>query len=656
MFLSSATDIEFLRAQNELRPTTPPAPWVHDYVHGHRIMPPESRLPGIVDVYRSPYLIEPMMNMSPASPVTHDACMKGAQIGYTWSAENVIAYYLDENPAPMLYISGTQELLEKWVTKRIEPLISSCGFRHKITAAVDNTKSRRTGDKTFSKYVTGGFLEMASAQSPAGLRQDSIKVLIIDEMDSAPRMLRTGEGIWVNVAIARTNAWNYLKKIMMMSTPTTFEESLIKVQYDLGDQRKYLIPCPFCKRPQELVMGNENTRHGLKPETKGGILQFAYYSCEFCHEAIFNNQKTEMLAAGRWEPTAVPSERGRVSRHISALYSPVGMFSWTEAYEEYLKAQNDLEGEGMRSFVNLVLGLPYKEKGARPKIENVINLRGGYREGAVPDGVLFLSFGCDVQAGSENDPTNPPRLELEVCGHGSSFKTWSITYKVIEGSIDDPFDGAWEKFYQWIIKTGLTFKRSDGMDFVAQIGLIDAGDGNYSNVVYQFTSRLSNVFPSKGFNVLKKKRNEKGDEISFKNFIRYRAAKTDKSGDITFIEIATNHYKTQLYGHLNVQRQPVDPQRGGFCDFPMDYGEDYFRMLIAEERRRDGSYHAGGRRNEALDCRVMNLCAADYWLAAMVSERRAAAKTMGHDALTIQSINAKTILQVLEKQTARRKP
>jgi phage terminase large subunit GpA-like protein len=77
-------------------------------------------------------------------------------------------------------------------------------------------------------------------------------------------------------------------------------------------------------------------------------------------------------------------------------------------------------------------------------------------------------------------------------------------------------------------------------------------------------------------------------------------------------------------------------------------------MLIAEERRRDGSYHAGGRRNEALDCRVMNLCAADYWLAAKVSERRAHAKTLGHDALFIQSINAKTILQVLEKQTTRR--
>jgi phage terminase large subunit GpA-like protein len=647
-------DIEFLRELNDLRPTEPPPPWVHEYVHGHRIMPSDSRFPGIVDVNRSPYLLEPMQNMSPASDVTHDFCMKGAQLGYTWSAENIIGYYLDASPAPMMYVSGTNDLLEKWVSKRIEPLIDSCGFRHKLTAQVSNTKSRRTGDKTFSKYVVGGFLEMASAQSPSGMRQDSIRVLLLDEIDSAPRLLRTGEGVWLDVVMARTKAWNYLKKVMGMSTPTTEEESLIKVQYELGDQRKYLIPCPYCGKFQELKFGNDKTTYGIKAETKGGILQFGYYQCDYCHEAIFNNHKTEMLAKGRWEPTAQASEKGRVSRHISGLYSPVGMYSWTEVCQDYEAAKNDPEGEGMRSFVNLVLGLPFKEKGARPKLENVIDLRGGYMNGQVEDDVLFLTFGTDVQAGSENDPQNPPRLELEVCGHGMNFRSWSIDWQRFEGSIEDAYDGAWEKLFQWVIKTGMTYKRRDGREFGVEIGFIDAGDGNYSNVVYQFTSRLNNVFPSKGFNVLKKNKNDKGDEITRSNFIRYRAARTEKSGDVTFIEIATNHYKTQLYGHLKVQRQHVGPQKGGYCAFPKDRGEDYFKQLIAEERRRDGSYHAGGRRNEALDCRVMNLCAADYWLAAKVADQRAKAKNMGHDALFIQTITTKTILQILQNLTARR--
>lgn len=645
-------DREFMREQFNLRPTEPPPPFIHEYVHGHRIMPADSRFPGIMNVNLTPYTLEIMQNMSPGSPITHDACMKGAQIALTTTAENVIAYYLDPNPAPILYVSGTDKLLEKWTGKRVEPLIDSCGFRHKLTAQVNNSKSRRTGDKTFSKYVMGGFLEMASAQSPSALRSDSIRILILDEMDSAPRMLRTGEGIWTGPAMARTNSWNYMKKILMMSTPTTEEDSLIKVEYELGDQRKYLIPCPHCGREQELLFGNEKTKYGIKPETKAGQLQFAYYRCQYCYEAIFNNQKTVMLAKGHWEPTARPIDKNRASRHISSLYSPVGMYSWTEAYQEYMKAQNDLEGEGMRSFVNTVLGLPYKEKGTRPKLENVIELKGGYREGNVPDGVLFTTFGCDVQEGSEKDSENPPRLELEIVGHGSSFKTWSIQYKIIKGEIDDPFAGAWEELYQWIVETSLVFRRSDGYGFGAQIGFIDAG--HMSNVVYQFTNRLDNVFPSKGFQMLKKNKKDTGDEISIKNFIRYRAARTDKSGDTTFIEIATNHYKNQLYGHLKVQRQPIDPQNGGFCDFPQDYPESYFKMLIAEERRRDGSYHAHGRRNEALDCRVMNLCAADYWLAAKVSEKRAEAKTMGHDALAIQKINAKTILMVLEQVTARK--
>ncbi|MHC4363647.1 MAG: phage terminase large subunit family protein, partial [Planctomycetota bacterium] len=143
--------------------------------------------------------------------------MKATQLGLSACAENIIAYYMDE--------------LKKWATKRLEPLIDSCGIRHKISAQTENIKSRRSGDLIFTKEFVGGALDMSSAQSAAGLRSDSKRILIPDEVDGAPPELRTGEGNWLEVARARTNAWGTKAKIFILSTPTTYDTSMIYSEY-----------------------------------------------------------------------------------------------------------------------------------------------------------------------------------------------------------------------------------------------------------------------------------------------------------------------------------------------------------------------------------------------------------------------------------------
>ena len=89
----------------------------------------------------------------------------------------------------------------------------------------------------------------------------------------------------------------------------------------------------------------------------------------------------------------------------------------------------------MRTFVNLQMGLPYKEMGTSPPLDKVIELKGGYRSREIPEGVLFLTCALDVQQGSKTDAKSPPRLEMEILGHGQEFRTWSIEYKVFTGRI-----------------------------------------------------------------------------------------------------------------------------------------------------------------------------------------------------------------------------
>lgn len=646
--ITNKNDTKFFLAENEKMPSIPPLSLISEYAQSKRILPPNTPFPGPWKNRRTPYSVEIMNNMSPFSPIQETRIMKCAQVGLTAMAENVIAYWMDESPAEILYVSATESLLEKWATKRLEPLIDSCGYRSKIYAQTESKASRRTGDKIFSKEYVGGNLDMASSQSASSLRSDSKQVLILDEMDGAPPLLRTGEGNWVKVAMARTNAFGARKKILKFSTPTTFEASLINVEYEGGDQRKYLVPCPHCGKFQELRFGNEKTQYGIKTDTVAGEFKKAYYLCEHCHDAIYNHHKTQMLINGRWEPSAISANKTLRSYQISALYSPVGMYSWTELYLEYQNAQND--PDGMRSFVNLCLGLPFKESGSRPDIKKVIELRGGYRAGTVPNGVLYLTAGIDVQQGSKKDPNNPPRLEMEVLGIGAGYRTHSILYRRFEGDVDDPYSGAWLELNEWAKEGGLVFKKKDGFSLPVAMLFIDSGDGNLTDVVYRFTEQWQNTYPSKGFSALKKRKAEKSDIDSAGplNFKRYRPVNV--SGTLLLYEISTNYYKTHIYNNLKIGRQEIDPQRPGFCDFPVDYGEKYFKMLTAEEKRRDGSFFCpSGRRNESLDCRVMALCAADVYLDSVVMERKTLAKTAGATAADLQMINHRSIIDMLKQ-------
>ncbi len=649
------SDIDFLKSEISKRPVKPPLDKISIYAELKRILPPGTPFPGHWKNSHTPYAVEIMDNMSPFSPIRHTVVMKGPQLGFTAIAENIVCYWIDESPAPILFMSATDSLLEEWTSKRLEPAIDSCGFRHKIFAQTENTKTRRTGDKTTSKDFIGGFLIMSSAQSAGKMRTNSVRILIRDEVDGAPAELRTGEGSWLEVSLARTDAWDNRKKILDISTPTTYQKSTINRGYEDGDQRRFLVPCPYCKKDQTLEMGSPESRSGLKGEYEAGILKSAYYLCDHCHEAFFNHHKTDILLNGHWVPTAVSSDPQLRSYQLSALYSPVGMLSWVDAVRKFDRGSKD--PEKAQAARNLVLGLPFKESGSRPKLDKVLELRGGYQEGEVPEGVLYLTVGIDVQKGSKTDVNNPARLELEVLGTGAGYRTWSILYKVFPGEVTDPYAGAWEDMNEWAMNGGLIYHRKDGMQFDIKLIFIDCGLGvhEYLHAVYIFCDRWQNTYPSKGFGVIQNRKGEKKQSNSMGNLRRYRATNVKSSGSQIIYEISTQLYKQRIYNHLTIQRQLTEPQRPGFCDFPADRSDKFFKMLTAEERLSDGSFDAGGRRNEALDNRVMAACAADAYLDALVDEEKQLAKQLGASPIEMMVINKKWILDRLESQMTMKK-
>ena len=241
-------------------------------------MPPGSPFEGIYDINKGPYVIELCDNMSPFSTVRHQALKKGVQIFATTIAENVIAYYMGERPAKIMYMTATDALIEKFSNTRLDPLIDSCDLRHLIFSQTENIKSRKSGDKSQYKEFIGGTLALVSLQSPSGMRSESIKILVRDEIDGAPRMLSTGEGDVLSVSEGRVQAFiENGGKIFDLSTPGLYGESLIDDQYNKGDKRKFMVSCPMCGKYQFLSMGTEKSSYGLKGDYKAGRLNQGYY-------------------------------------------------------------------------------------------------------------------------------------------------------------------------------------------------------------------------------------------------------------------------------------------------------------------------------------------------------------------------------------------
>lgn len=627
-------DIAFLRSQNIKKPVKNPPKLISEYMNGRRRMPDGSPFPGRYDINRTPYAIEPLDNMSPFSGVKNTAIMKSVQSGFTSNCgENTIGYYIGARPAKIMYMSGSDALLKKFTNGRFEPLIDSCGFRPLISSQSLKKNNRKTGDLAEYKEFPGGTLILGSLQSEAAMRQESVMIMIRDEISLVDVQMSSGEGNRLKVSDGRTVAYDESGRVKILdySTPRQSGNCLIEIQYNKGDQRKYFVKCPMCGKRQYLDMGDEKTNWGLKGDYKAGKLINAHYLCFHCHDAIFNYQKQELLKTGIWMPTAEPISKTFRSYHFPAFYSP--MLSWLTIRAEYDEAIDEGD-DGMKSFTNLYLALPSVPSGEKPSFQSVIELRSRHVSGEVPKDILFLTMATDVQRGKDKYKKHSneellaiadrakkegdfaileslPRLECEVVGHGWEFRTASIIYKIFYGHIDDETAGAWNQLRQWILETGLVFKRKDGFEFQVQRSLIDSSDGMFMDQSIAFAGGFTKMFPIKGRNPLKQDKLKVGmlDEPSRMDFVRF----TETDGVILPV---VNYYKNHIYRNLkNKPDRQTGAQPGNSHITPSDYPDRYFKGITAETKYEDGTFHnTSGRRNEPLDLLVYNKCGADHFM------------------------------------------
>ena len=574
--------IVYDRAFNEgLKPD--PLLTISEWADQYRVLSKTaSSEPGRYRTNRTPPLKEIMDCLSPYSPVEEVVFKKGAQVGATECGNNWIGYIIDQSPGPALVVLPTVELGKRWSKGRLTPLINDTPC---LKDRIKDPRSRDSGNTIQTKeFADGtGILQITGANSSVGLRSMPVRYLFLDEVDAYPLDV-DGEGDPTSLAVRRTSNFTR-RKIFKVSTPTIEGLSRIDRDFKNSDQRYYHVPCPHCHEKQ--VLKWEQLRYDNDDPTT------TRYICEHCDGEIYNHQKTWMLENGEWI-----AERPEITKiagfHLSSLYSPVGWFSWEDAVEQFIKADDD--ERLLKVWYNTVLGETWAEKGDAPEWERLHDRSEDYKIGFVPEGGLFLTAGLDVQR---------DRVEVEVVAWGLHKQSWSVDYRVFYGDVSDK--AFRERVYSEIMDRH--YEHACGASLSVQMLAIDSGYATQDVYNWVRTKPMSRCMAVKG-----QERSSVPLGTPSKVDVTIRGKKLRHGARVWPVGVSL--LKSELYHWLKLGRNEDETYPNGYCHFPK-YDTEFFKQLCAEQLITKivkgypkHEWQKTRDRNEALDCRIYARAAA----------------------------------------------
>lgn len=449
--------------RDRLRP--PPRLTVAEWANRFRMLSAEASFRvGPYSTDDAPYQREPMEAISDPR-VRQVVCMWGSQLGKTECfINNVVGYYIDQDPSPILVLQPTLEMGEAWSKDRLAPMLRDTP---RLRGKIADSKSRDSGNTILHKSFPGGHITIAGANSPAGLASRPIRILLEDEIDRYSDSAGS-EGDPTAIAESRTATFPNVK-IIKVSSPT-IPGSPIWRAWEASDQRSRWWPCTHCGHEQILEFGGKETPFGLKWDR--GFPNTAHYVCKACQCVIEEVDKLRMDRDGRWIAEAesdIPGFR------LNALYSH--FFSWSRLVERWMRDAGD--PLKLRSFVNTILNEPWEEGGEQLD-EHVLAShchpfpRGDDPENPqsiVPHGVGVLTRSVDVQG---------DRLETTVWGWGDEEEAWRVDFELIPGDPATP--APWKEL---AARIGRTYRHESGATVPVSVTFVDTG-GHHTKQAYDF--------------------------------------------------------------------------------------------------------------------------------------------------------------------------
>lgn len=545
---------------------------VSEWANKFRYLSQESSSnPGKYSSDMTPYAVAWMDSVNdPTSSGT--ILMVASQLGKTEVLNNVVGYFIDIEPAPILMVQPTIDLAESWSKERLAPMIRDTPALH---GRVADARSRDSGNTLLHKTFPGGNIAMAGANAPSGLASRPRRVVLLDEEDRFPASAGS-EGDPASLAIRRTETfWNPV--IFETSTPTVKGLSRIEARFEESDQRRLWCPCPSCGEFQTLKWAQ--VRYD-----KEGDGSDAHYLCDRCEEELDDEDRRTMVRKGEWR--AEFPERTLRGFHLNGLAS---LFRHKRGFSnrlhqmsaDHLSAKRKGK-EVLRTWVNTFLAETWEEEGESVAWEPLMQRRENW--GDFPAGGYVVTVGADVQG---------DRVEMEFVAWGSDEESWSVDYVVVMGDFNRPeVQAAVDDQLQ------RKFTHPCGIEMRVLCAFMDSG--HKAKAVYQFTKKRERikVYACKG---------RGGPAVPL-------ISRPTRQGTVraALFSVGTDTAKDLIYSRI--QSADLGP---GYMHFPSDRDETWFRQLTSETkvtRYKDGVpfskfENPSKARNEALDCRVYAMAA-----------------------------------------------
>ena len=489
--------------------------------------------------------------------------MSCAQIGKTEILLNILGYYIAHDPAPILVLQPTLSMAQAFSKDRLAPMLRDTPI---LEGKVKDPRARDSDNTTLHKAFDGGHVTLAGSNSPASLASRPIRIVLADEVDRYPHSAGT-EGDPVSLARKRSATF-FNRKLVLTSTPTVKGASRIESAFEQSDKRYYHVRCCDCEESQVLRWQNVQW-----PENRPDQ---ACYVCEHCGSAWDDTQRLKAIKNGYWE--AEGPFNGTAGFFINGLYSP-----WTplsDAVREFLEAKK--LPEQLRVFVNTFLGETWEDAGDQVDSFGLYERRENYGD-TLPEGVVVITAGVDIQ---------DDRIELEIVGFGRDEESWGLEYHTLQGDPTSPT--VWADLDS-ILKQ--TYEHPSGVELSIRAVAIDSG--HHTQQVYNF------VKPREGRRIMA----IKGVGGEGKPLLG-RPTKNNIA-KVRLYPVGSNTVKELLFSRLKISEVGA-----GFCHFPENYDEEYFRQLTAEKKVTKyvkgfprSEFVKTRARNEALDVRCYALSA-----------------------------------------------
>jgi phage terminase large subunit GpA-like protein len=523
------------RVSPSLKP--PPKLKVSEWADRYRQLSREtSAEPGQYSTERVPHMRE-IMDAFCDPDVREVWVMKSAQIGYTTALENIIGYFADQDPSPVLLIQPTLQGAEDFSKTRLAPMVRDTP---KLRGKFADAKSRDSSNTLLRKKFPGGHLILAGANAPSGLASHPIRVALFDEIDRYPASAGT-EGDPLSLGIKRTVAfWN--RKIGGGSTPGIKGASLIEAKFEGSDQRRRFVPCPHC--------GEEQTLKWSQVKFDSADPATARYGCEHCGVLWDDVERWGALLKATWKATK--PFRGIAGFHMNEIVSMfVRLEDMVRAFLEAKKSP-----EKLKTFTNTSLAETWEEAGTTVEHGSLLERVETYSAKSIPEGVLMLTVGGDTQ---------DDRVELQLLGWGADEECWILEQEVKRGDPDSL--AFWKGEVDPYLKQ--RFVTEDGRELAIEAAAIDSG-GQHTQRVYDFVKSLKRrrVWAIKG---------KAGPGV----LAWPKKVSRGGKGRANLFIVGVDTIKSILYGRLRLVNEPGP----SYIHFPASVDEEFCKQLTSEKAK-----------------------------------------------------------------------